>query len=40
MTIVDAFNYVDGCLHAEDVSCAQIAQHYGTPTFVYSRAAI
>ncbi|MFT5173856.1 MAG: diaminopimelate decarboxylase [Gammaproteobacteria bacterium] len=40
MTIVDAFNYVDGCLYAEGVSCEQIAREHGTPTFVYSRAAI
>ena len=40
MTVVDAFNYVNGCLHAEGVSCAEIARVHGTPTFVYSRAAI
>ena len=40
MTIVNAFNDVDGCLYAEGVSCAQIAAEHGTPTFVYSRAAI
>ena len=40
MTVVDAFNYVDGCLHAEGASCAAIAREFGTPTFVYSRAAI
>jgi diaminopimelate decarboxylase len=40
MTVVDAFNDVDGCLYAEGVSCEEIAREHGTPTFVYSRAAI
>lgn len=40
MTVVNAFNYLDGCLHAEQVSCEAIAREYGTPTFVYSRAGI
>jgi diaminopimelate decarboxylase len=33
-----AFNYRKHQLFAEDVSLAEIAAHYGTPTFVYSRA--
>lgn len=40
MKVVDAFNYVDGCLYAEGVSCEEIARAHGTPVFVYSRAAI
>lgn len=35
-----AFESVDGVLHAESVSCEDIAQQYGTPCFVYSRSAI
>ncbi|SHF81324.1 diaminopimelate decarboxylase [Microbulbifer donghaiensis] len=31
------FNYRDGSLHAEDVSLEQIAEQFGTPTYVYSR---
>lgn len=34
------FVYRDGTLHAEDVPLAQIARDFGTPTYVYSRAAI
>lgn len=34
------FEYRNGALHAESVSLAQIAEHYGTPCFVYSRAAL
>ena len=30
----------DGILHAEDVSLTQIAEHFGTPCYVYSRAAL
>ena len=29
-----------GDLHMEQVSLEEIAQHYGTPVFVYSKAAI
>ena len=34
------FSYQDGILHAEDVSLADIAQRFGTPTYVYSKAAL
>lgn len=34
------FNYVDGSLMAENVSVAQLAQQFGTPLYVYSRAAL
>ena len=34
------FENRDGDLHAEDVSLSEIADTYGTPTFVYSKAAI
>ena len=33
------FNYVDGQLHAENVSLSSIAEEFGTPCYVYSRAA-
>ncbi|KVN19430.1 MULTISPECIES: diaminopimelate decarboxylase [unclassified Burkholderia] len=35
-----AFDYVDGTLHAERVSAADLAERFGTPLFVYSRAAL
>ena len=34
------FDYRDNCLHAEGVPLARIAAEYGTPTYVYSRAAL
>ncbi len=34
------FTYVDGVLHAERVSLEEIAKNYGTPCYVYSRAAL
>ena len=34
------FTYVDGVLHAERVSLEEIAESYGTPCYVYSRAAL
>ncbi|MDD2701480.1 MAG: diaminopimelate decarboxylase [Sideroxydans sp.] len=34
------FNYRDNTLHAEQVSLADIAQRFGTPCYVYSRAAL
>jgi diaminopimelate decarboxylase len=37
---VDHFNYRDGVLCAEQVPLADIAAHYGTPTYVYSRATL
>lgn len=36
----DAFHFADGELHAEDVPLRTIAADWGTPTWVYSRAAI
>ncbi len=35
-----AFAHVDGVLHAEGVSAATLAERFGTPLFVYSRAAL
>lgn len=35
-----AFDYVDGTLHAERVSTIDLAERFGTPLFVYSRAAL
>jgi diaminopimelate decarboxylase len=35
-----AFAYVDGVLHAEDVSVVSLAERFGTPLYVYSRAAL
>lgn len=35
---MQAFSYRDGALYAEDVPVEQIAQAYGTPTYIYSRA--
>lgn len=37
---MDFFNYRNGELHAEDVPVAQLAEKYGTPLYVYSRATI
>jgi diaminopimelate decarboxylase len=37
---MDYFNYHDGILHAEDVPLAAIAEQFGTPCYVYSRATI
>ena len=34
------FAYRAGTLHAEDVPLARVAAEYGTPTYVYSRAAL
>lgn len=34
------FRYVDGVLHAEDVSLATIAEHVGTPFYCYSTATL
>jgi diaminopimelate decarboxylase len=34
------FDYRHGSMYAEDVSLAQVAAEYGTPTYVYSRAAL
>ncbi|MEM5388001.1 diaminopimelate decarboxylase [Paraburkholderia phymatum] len=35
-----AFAYVDGVLHAEGVSAVSLAEQFGTPLYVYSRAAL
>ncbi|MDD2059502.1 diaminopimelate decarboxylase [Pseudomonas sp. GD03860] len=37
---MDAFNYRDGDLFAEGVALSAIAERFGTPTYVYSRAHI
>jgi len=37
---VSAFAYAGGELHAEKVALAEVAERYGTPCYVYSRAAI
>ncbi len=37
---MDHFEYRDGRLHAEEVPLAEIAQRWGTPCYVYSRATL
>lgn len=37
---MDHFNYQGDSLYSEDVPLAEIAAHYGTPCFVYSRATL
>ncbi|HNC68929.1 MAG TPA: diaminopimelate decarboxylase, partial [Pseudomonadales bacterium] len=37
---MEAFRHRDGALFAEDVPLETIAARFGTPTYVYSRAAI
>lgn len=37
---MDHFNYQSGQLMAEDVSLAELAEQYGTPLFVYSKATL
>ena len=37
---MDYFNYRDGVLHAEDIDLTQIADQFGTPCYVYSRATL
>ena len=37
---MDAFTYRDAALYAESVPVRNIAEQYGTPTYIYSRAAI
>ncbi len=37
---MDHFEYRDGELHAEDVPLSELAQRFGTPLFVYSRATL
>ena len=40
MTLPPHFGYRDGHLYIEDVSLASIAERFGTPSFVYSRAGL
>ena len=40
MTVAPRFTFQNGSLHAEDVSLASLAKEYGTPLYVYSRAAL
>ena len=37
---MDHFNYRNGELYAEDVAVAEIAERFGTPTYIYSRATL
>ena len=37
---MDWFSYRDGVLHAEQVAVSRIAQQFGTPAYVYSRAGL
>jgi diaminopimelate decarboxylase len=37
---VNAFNFKDNTLHAEHVALTQIAENFGTPCYVYSKAAL
>jgi len=37
---MDHFNYRGGRLHAEEVSLSEIAERFGTPCYVYSRATL
>ncbi len=37
---MDDFHYVEGALHAEQVALVDIAARFGTPCYVYSRAAL
>ena len=37
---MNAFAHREGVLHAESVSLEAIARDYGTPCYVYSRAAL
>ena len=37
---MNAFEYRDNLLHAEDVNLKELAEAYGTPCYVYSKAAI
>ena len=40
MTLPPHFTYRDGALHIEDVPISAIAEAFGTPTYVYSKAAL
>lgn len=37
---MDHFDYRDGELHAEDIPLSRLAEQYGTPLYVYSRATL
>src|SRR4051794_30293695 len=37
---MDFFNYKSGELHCEDVTAAAIAEKFGTPVYVYSKATL
>jgi diaminopimelate decarboxylase len=37
---MDSFDYRDGMLHCEDLSAEKLAEQFGTPLYVYSRATI
>ena len=37
---MDHFQYIDDRLHVESVPLARIAEEYGTPCYVYSRATL
>jgi len=37
---VNSFNIQNNTLHAENVGLAQIARDFGTPCYVYSKAAL
>ena len=37
---MDHFNYRNGELYAEDVAVADIAERFGTPAYIYSRATL
>jgi diaminopimelate decarboxylase len=40
VTTVDYFNYKDNALYCEDVAISTLAETYGTPLYVYSRATL
>ncbi len=37
---MDPFSYRDGTLFAEEMPVAQLAERFGTPLYLYSRAAL
>jgi len=37
---MDHFEYRGGALHCEDMPVAELAEHYGTPLYVYSEATL
>ena len=37
---MDHFEYINGALHCEDIPISQLAEAYGTPLYVYSRATL